>query len=176
MMNMQYYHRQSGVTLVISLIILIALTILGLTTMQSTRTEVSMAGNLREAGITFNAAEAGLSNAESFVNGTSSKGVYTDPDTGLYSKTDEDPDYFNDATWDASHAASTNLPHVVEQPKFVVKYLGDRSQNEAAVLNIGGYGTGQPGKTVSNFRITAKGFGQTNNSVRYVQSYYGKEF
>jgi Tfp pilus assembly protein PilX len=68
------------------------------------------------------------------------------------------------------------LPHVIEQPKFVVKYLGDRSQNEAAAINIGGYGSGQPGKTVSNFRVTAKGFGQTNNSVRYVQSYYGKEF
>jgi type IV pilus assembly protein PilX len=176
MMNVQYTHRQSGVTLVISLIILIALTILGLTTMQSTRTEVSMAGNLREAGITFNAAEAGLSDAEGFVNGTTTKNVFTNPNAGLYSKTDEDPDYFDDATWAASQNASTTLPHVIEQPKFVVKYLGDRSQNEAAAINIGGYGSGQPGKTVSNFRVTAKGFGQTNNSVRYVQSYYGKEF
>lgn len=176
MMNMQHTHNQSGVTLVVSLIILIALTILGLTTMQSTRTEVSMAGNLREYGITFNAAEAGLSNAESFVDGTISKNVYTDPDSGLYYKTDEDPDYFSNATWIASQDASITLPHVVEQPKFVVKYLGDRSQNEAASLNIGGYGSGQPGITVSNFRITAKGFGQTNHSVLYVQSNYGKEF
>jgi len=176
MMNMQYTHKQSGVTLVISLIILIALTILGLTTMQSTRTEISMAGNLRESGITFNAAEAGLSDAEGFVGASISKNVYTDPDTGLYSKTDEDPDYFDDTTWVASQDASISLPHVVEQPKFVIKYLGDRSQNEAATLNIGGYGSGLPGITVSTFRITAKGFGQTSNSVRYVQSYYGKEF
>jgi type IV pilus assembly protein PilX len=163
-------------TLVVSLVILITLTILGLTTMQSTRTEVSMAGNLRESGITFNAAEAGLSNAESFVGGSISKNVYTDPDTGLFNKTDEDPDYFADPTWVASQAASITLPHVAEQPKFVVKYLGDRAQNDAALINIGGYGSGQPGKIVSNFRITAKGFGQTSNSVRYVQSYYGKEF
>jgi len=173
---MQSTHRQSGMTLVVSLIILVTLTILGLTTMQSTRTEVSMAGNLRESGITFNAAEAGLSNAEGFVGGSASKNVYTDPDSGLFSKTDEDPDYFADPTWVASKSASITLPHVIESPKFVVKYLGDRSQNDAAALNIGGYGSGQPGMTVSNFRITAKGFGQTENSVRYVQSYYGKEF
>ena len=53
---------------------------------------------------------------------------------------------------------------------------GDRSQNDAAALNIGGYGSGQPGMTVSNFRITSKGVGQNDSSVRYLQSYYGKEY
>lgn len=175
-MNMKNTRRQSGMTLIISLIILITLTLLGLTSIQATRTEVAMAGNLRESDTTFNAAEAGLSNAESFVAATISKNVYTDATVGLYNKTDEDPDYYDDATWVAAQDVTITLPHVAEQPKFIAKYLGDRSQNEAAALNIGGYGGGQPGKTVSNFRITAKGVGQTSNSVRYVQSYYGKEY
>lgn len=175
-MSMQYIHRQSGMTLVVSLIILITLTILGLTSMQATRTEVSMAGNLRESDITFNAAEAGLSNAEGFVESSTSKNVYTDPDKGLYDKTSEDPDYYADATWVGSQSATITLPHVAAQPNFIAKYLGDRSQNDAATLNIGGYGSGQPGMTVSNFRITSKGVGQNSSSVRYVQSYYGKEY
>ena len=168
--------KQSGMVLIVSLIILIALTILGVVSMQSTRTEIAMAGNLREADTTFNAAEAGLSTAENFVAASTSKADFSDPTNGLYSSTDDDPDYFLDANWVAAQTATTTLPHVIEQPKFIVKYLGDRSQNEAAALNIGGYGSGLPGITVSNFRITTKGSGQTINSVRYVQSYYGKEY
>lgn len=170
------YRNQSGMTLVVSLIILISLTILGVASMQATRTEVSMAGNLRESGITFNAAEAGLRAAESYVSGSLSKNVYTDPSTGLYGETDEDPDYSDSAAWTASQTVPFTLPHVAEQPVFIIRYIGDRSQNEVAAVNIGGYGSSQPGMTVSNFRITSRGTGQTGNANRYVQSYYGKEF
>ena len=135
-----------------------------------------MAGNQRESGLTFAAAESGLRDAERFVLGTVSRNVYTDPANGLYDETDDDPDYLDAATWNAAQAATTSLTNVYEQPQFVVKYLGDRSQNEVARVNIGGYGKGQPGITVSNFRVTARGAGQTGNAHRYVQSYYGREF
>ena len=170
------HQRQSGVTLVISLIILVSLTILGITGMQATRTEVSMAGNQRESGLTFSAAEAGLRDGETFIRNSTSKNVYTDPANGLYDKLDEDPDYADYTAWNASQLASTPVAYAAEQPRFIVKYLGDRSQNEVAAVNIGGYGSSQPGMTVSNFRVTARGAGQTGNSYRYVQSYYGKEF
>jgi type IV pilus assembly protein PilX len=170
-------NRQSGMTLVVSLVILISLTILGVTSMQATRTEISMAGNLRESGYTFNAAEAGLRHAESFVNNSISKTTYTDPSIGLYDRLDDDPDYADITEWTtASQYATTKLPYVMAQPKFIIKYLGDRSQNEVAAVNLGGYGSSQPGKTVSNFRVTARGTGQTGNAFRFVQSYYGKEF
>lgn len=168
--------QQSGVTLVVSLVILVALTILGVTSMQSTRTEISMAGNLRELGLTFNAAEVGLRDAEAFVEDSISKTIYSDPSIGLYDKTVDDPEYGDPATWLAAHATTVNLSYVAEQPQFVVKYLGDRSQNEVAAVNIGGYGSSQPGMTVSNFRITARGTGQSGNARRTLQSYYGKEF
>jgi Tfp pilus assembly protein PilX len=136
-----------------------------------------MAGNQRESGLTFSAAEAGLRDAENFVANSTSKTVYSDPANGLYDKVDEDPDYNDYANWNAaSQVAPTSLSYAVEQPRFIVKYLGDRSQNEVAAVNIGGYGSSQPGMTVSNFRITARGAGQTGNSYRYVQSYYGKQF
>lgn len=172
----QSKNSQQGMTLVVSLVILIAMTVIGLTSMQSTRTEVTMAGNLRESGIAFNAAEAGLSAAEAFARDAISKNVFSSPATGLYGETDEDPDYYDLTTWDAAQLADTSLPYVSEQPKFIIRYLGDRSQNEVASVNIGGYGSSQPGMTVSNFRVTARGAGQTGTTFRYVQSYYGKEF
>ena len=170
------YSRQTGMTLIVSLIILVSLTILGVTSMQSTRTEIAMAGNLRESGLTFNAAEAGLDAGETFIINSATNGVFSNPIIGLYPETANDPSYNVSATWDASQTASTTLPYVIEQPRFIIKYLGDRSQNEVAKVNIGGYGTGQPGLTVSNFRVTARGAGQSGNAYRMVQSYYGRNF
>jgi len=170
------HNRQAGVTLVVSLVLLIAMTLLGVTSIQTTRTEIAMAGNLREAGLTFNAAEAGLRFGESFVEDSISTTVFTDPTIGLYAEADEDPDYSDYTIWTASQDAAFSLAYVVEDPKYIIRYLGDRSQNEAAKINIAGYGTAQPGITVSNFRITARGTGQSGNVRRFVQSYYGKEF
>jgi len=175
-MNNINHNKQTGVTLVVSLVILITMTLLGVTSIQSTRTEVAMAGNLREAGLTFNAAEAGLRFGESFVEDSTSKTVYADPTIGLYAESDEDPDYSDYTIWTASQDAAISLAHVAEDPKFIIRYLGDRSQNEAALVNLGGYGAAQPGITVSNFRITARGTGQSGNTRRIIQSYYGKEF
>ena len=173
------YHGQTGMTLVISLIILISMTILGVTSMMSTRTEISMAGNLRKANRAFNAAEAGLRAGEKFVNESTTTTIYADPTIGLFAEADNDPYYGASATWVASQAAVTSLPipdYVAAQPRFIIKYLGDRSQNEVAKVNIGGYGTSQPGITVSNFRVTARGIGLSTNEVRYVQSYMGHEY
>lgn len=177
-MNYSFMHcpRQNGMTLVVSLVILVAMTLLGVTSMQSTRTEIAMAGNLREANITFNAAEVGLRAGEGYVNNTISITVFDDPSIGLYPELDNDPFYNVSSTWDASQTANTNLPHVSEQPRFIIHYLGDRSQNQVAAVNIGGYGGGQPGLTISNFRITARGAGQSGNTYRMVQSYFGHEY
>ncbi len=169
-------NKQEGVTLVVSLVILVTMTLLGVTSIQSTRTEVAMAGNLREAGLTFNAAEAGLRFGEAFVETSITTTVYADASIGLYAESGEDPDYADSATWTSSQDAAFSLAYVVEDPKFIIRYLGDRSQNEAASVNLGGYGATQPGITVSNFRITARGTGQSGNARRFVQSYYGKEF
>ena len=175
-MNKINHNRQAGVTLVVSLVILVTMTLLGVTSIQSTRTEVAMAGNLREAGLTFNAAEAGLRFGETFVEDSISTAVYADVTIGLYAEADVDPDYADYTIWAASQDAAFGLAYVAEDPKFIIRYLGDRSQNAVAKVNIGGYGTAQPGITVSNFRITARGTGQSGNARRFVQSYYGKEF
>ena len=167
---------QAGVTLVVSLIILVVLTLLGVTSMESTRTEVAMAGNLRESNLTFEAAEAGLRAAEAFVEATTSSTDFNDPANGLYAELDSDPDYDLSATWASSQTASTSIAYLIEQPRFIINYLGDRSQNVVAAVNIGGYGSSQPGLTVSNFRITSRGAGQSGNSYRYLQTYYGKEY
>jgi type IV pilus assembly protein PilX len=174
--NRKASHKQNGMVLVISLIILMTLTLLALASMQATSTQVGMAGNLRESSVSFNAAEFGLVNAENFVESSAATAEFDDLDKGLYGIDDADPDYLADSTWDDSHSVTVTLAKVYQQPQFIIKYLGDRTQNSAASINIGSYGQGAVAKTVSHFRITARGVGQTGTSSRYIQSYYGKEY
>ncbi len=58
---------QSGVVLVVSLIMLLLLTLIGLSGMQSTILEEKMAGNMRDRNMAFQAAEAALTDAEQHI-------------------------------------------------------------------------------------------------------------
>jgi type IV pilus assembly protein PilX len=171
--------KQQGVALVISLIILVSLTMLGLTSIQRTTTDLAMAGNQRETGLMFQAAEVGLSSAETFIGNSSTNADFNNAGLGLITVPESDPayngpDYFRPNWGTSSQLASTTLD-AWELPRYMIEYLGDRSQNPLAGVNIGGYGTLQSGEVVSIYRSTARGVGLTVNSFRYVQSYFGKD-
>lgn len=176
--------KQQGVALVVSLIILVSLTMLGLTSIQRTTTDLAMAGNQRETGLMFQSAEMGLDAAEDFIvdSNTNADFENTTPNEnkGLYtvmadSASWASPDYYADATWSAKSQTATTSLDAYEQPRYMIEYLGDRSQNALAAVNIGGYGTQQTGKIVSIYRSTARGAGLTGNAFRYLQSYFGKD-
>jgi type IV pilus assembly protein PilX len=56
--------RQNGAILVVSLLLLLVMTLLGLTAMQVTRMEERMAGNTRDLNLAFQGAEAALRDGE----------------------------------------------------------------------------------------------------------------
>lgn len=56
--------RQSGTALIVSLIILAIVTLLGVTSMQSSNTELKLAASQRDRGVAFEAAEAALAIVE----------------------------------------------------------------------------------------------------------------
>jgi type IV pilus assembly protein PilX len=176
--------KQQGVALVVSLIILVSLTMLGLTSIQRTTTDLAMAGNQRETGLMFQAAEVGVTTAEDFIEASNSNADFenTVPNTakGLFTvdavnTAYTSPDYFAGTAWTAASQSATTSLDAYEQPRYMIEYLGDRSQNPLASVNIGGYGTQQTGKIVSIYRSTARGVGLTGNSFRYLQAYFGKD-
>jgi type IV pilus assembly protein PilX len=61
----KFPHHQRGAVLVVSLLMLLVMTILGVAAMQMTRFEERMAGNSRDINIAFQGAEAGLRDGES---------------------------------------------------------------------------------------------------------------
>jgi type IV pilus assembly protein PilX len=173
-------NKQQGVTLVFSLVILVTLTLIGVSSIQGTRTELAMAGNQRESNLMFQAAEMGLRAAEANIVASNTNGDFANPALGLTTVAPQaagyNPNYFATATWAAttSQEAGTGT-YSSAKPRYIIEYLGDRTQNPlAASVNIGSYGGGQAGDTVSIYRSTARGVGLTGNSFRYVQSYFGK--
>lgn len=56
--------RQRGAALIVSLIILAVVTILGITSMQGSNTELKLAASMRDRGVAFEAAEAALAVVE----------------------------------------------------------------------------------------------------------------
>lgn len=61
--------KETGSALIVSLLLLLVLTILGLTGMQSTTMQERMAGNMLDRGMAFQASEAMLREAENWVEG-----------------------------------------------------------------------------------------------------------
>lgn len=182
---MNILQKQQGVALVVSLIILVSLTMLGMTAIQRTTTDLSIAGNQRETGLMFQSAEVGLVSAENYLHDLTTNADF-DGRNGMIevkptSTTYRSPDYFDDTAWAAGNSteAPTSLVSVFgikEEPRYMIEYLGEQSQNPLASTNIHGYDPGATGDVVSVYRSTARGTGLTGNTYRYVQSYFGREF
>jgi type IV pilus assembly protein PilX len=82
---------QSGVVLLVSMIMLLLLTIIGITGMQTTGLEEKMAGNMRDHNVAFQAAETALRDAEHDILGLRTSANkhpdYPDPQTHLVGRT-----------------------------------------------------------------------------------------
>ncbi|MCP4489103.1 MAG: hypothetical protein GY820_17590 [Gammaproteobacteria bacterium] len=166
------FKRQQGAALIVSLIILIAMTLLGITSMRGTTTELAMAGNLRESSLAFQAAEAGLRSAEIIVAdsiSSSSIANQVDQDTA-------EPDYFDASSWTGADDADIDLSSVgVTSPQYIIKYVGENSGDRLGLLNTGGgYNAAAETPPVAIYRVTARASGLTRTTFRTVQSHYGK--
>ena len=165
-------HQQHGAALIVSMIILVAMTLLGVTSMKGSSTELIMAGNLRESALTFQAAEAGLSAAETVLQ------TGTDPDN-LLLEAEADPDYLSNLTWEGDNVTKTQLTlaNITTSPRYITKYLGEWNPDldvDKSNPGFSGYGHVSNARRVAYFRITARGFGQSGKTFRTVQSFYGR--
>jgi type IV pilus assembly protein PilX len=98
-MNFAHRNRQRGAVLIIALLFLTILTILGVTAMSATTFEERLAGNARDAGLAFQAADAALRDARRDLNGivippatvdTKARKPYISGKTGFGDGTDSD--------------------------------------------------------------------------------------
>lgn len=188
--------KARGAVLIVSLVILLVLTLLGISTMDRTLMQERMAGNLQESLSAFQAAEAGLRDGERDVRGNiASKDVFTANCTdGLCQPADTSTspylDVWGDSTrvspvsgvsWDPNNAASdvntrqygayTNvdaLQNVSRLPAYIIERLQVADPGGSIVA---GFSSQPPSEW---YRITARGFGRNGQSQSTLQSVYRK--
>ncbi|MDQ7091093.1 MAG: PilX N-terminal domain-containing pilus assembly protein [Methylococcales bacterium] len=167
--------NQSGVVLVVSLIMLVLLSLIGITGTQVTGLEEKMANNNRDKNLAFQAAEAALRAGEIKIESkTTTEEFAATTENGLLSKDESVPDHFNSNTWtdNDSFSFDANLDQVNIQPRYFIKYTGD---HEVPCINTASYG--QPCSVIiSYFTVTSKGTGAQDTSEAYLRLNYGKEF
>ncbi len=184
----RYAGQQRGAVLVISLLILLVMTVLGVAAMGSTTLQERMANNNRQQQVAFQSAEAALRDAERFlsttitdlnaltVNFNSSApvaGLYAAraPVTGMATYPLPNTfDRYDDSDWLAgSVVVVTSVTSVTQRPRYIIEYMGRVGPPPPT-----DYNNKKPDTRQYGFRITAVGWGEgTSPNSRYlVQSTY----
>ncbi|MBZ4192821.1 MAG: hypothetical protein LAE24_00730 [Candidatus Contendobacter sp.] len=170
--------QQHGSALIVALVFLLAMTLIGVAAMRDTTQQESMAGNVRQRNLAFQATEAGLRSAEQFVSTTTlGESDFAANTAGLYE--------FNNANrpvWVGIAASNGNGPcpsagvcsaysgtlsnlslsNLSQPPEYFMESMPDRPPMEA--------GTGPP--PLSYFRITSRGFGSTSDAIVVLRTIY----
>jgi type IV pilus assembly protein PilX len=171
--------RNRGVALFISLVLLLVLTIIGVSAVQTTTLETRMARNEHDVLLAFQAAESALRDAEEFLETVVTTAIFTDGgNNGLWTIADfGDPDRWEDANvWqgNTSVVAPTAVGTVVAQPpRYLIEHIASVLREENAFQITDPYGATAADR-VEIFRITARGVGGTPNARVLLQTTYGR--
>ena len=178
-MHTTHFKSQSGAALVVSLLILLVMTVIGISSMQTTNLQEKMASNTREREQAFEAAESALRNAEAFLenNVAVTANFDTDGSDGLYD--DSVQELWKTLSWTVGTDAreysgyTSTYSYGSQSPRYIIEHFGT-ADSTGDKYNLGGYGTGAGGGDVEMFRITVRGTGANGLSPVFLQSSYGK--
>ncbi len=173
-----YNKQQSGVALIIGLLMLLLLTIIMISAVQVTALEQRMAANLQNQNVAFQAAETSLREAEAFI----ASGALAFNPLRLYGLEDDDfapfrktkeltcvnglctrsggiiPGEFPNVSEDDMRIASTGLTTITTEPRYIIELV----DTEYSVHS---------GRIYAIFRISARAWAG-DNSVVQLQSTY----
>ncbi|WP_313556242.1 pilus assembly PilX family protein [Teredinibacter franksiae] len=186
-----YTHSQRGATLVIALIILLIMSLIGISNMQSSTMQERMAANNRQKTVALYAAESALTAAEEWVqDNVRSVGdlLRFSGSDGLYSRTDvssgisaapllnhvadvTDPDSWGDfGVSSIGETPIVDINLVSQQPRYVIEYIGiDKGTAGSDVSELNADTHDKP-SIAYMFRITAIGWGKDDNIYTVLES------
>ncbi len=172
---------QAGVALFISLVMLLVLTIAGVSAVQTTSLEERMARNTHDRLIAFQAAESALREAEGFLlNNVNSTALFTDGGAnGMWTTAPFNAEErWKGNIWNPGSArsvqVSADMVEVAEQPRFIVEWLATVQREENSQLLGSSYNA--LFDRIEDFRITARGVGGSVNARVMLQSHFGLVF
>lgn len=169
---------QKGFVLIVSLVILIMVTLLALSAVNTSVFEERMAGNGRDRSLAFEAAEYAMREAQDFLSQAVLPAFTTTGGTGgLYRDLNTSPSgqkeevYWRDThDWASKAVAVTKADGVLSgqtQPKYVIE--------EYPAITCTGYSKKWPPPPPRNvYKVTARALGQSSEAVVILQSWYDR--
>jgi type IV pilus assembly protein PilX len=188
--RMKTTRQQSGVVLVMTLVILLIVTLLGTSSIQMTGLLEKMSRNASDSASAMGAAEAALRAGEAIVEAELNDDSYDNVIRGKFNIPDgtaatlaprwkdKTLDIWNPAknlavfvsTYSGSDPADPNT-----QPRYFIERVKAVLSDEDR-LNLDNVGGGTGADRTYIFRITALGTGKTSASRVFLQGTYGKKF
>jgi len=170
--------RQRGVALFISLVMLLVLTIIGISSVQTTSLEVRMTRNEHDTMLAFQAAESALRDGEQQLEAITTTAVFTDGgNSGLYNVADlGDTEHWHSAgVWTAGNSveAATDIDGVDAPPRYIIEHVASVLRENNAYQQEDPYAAAATDR-VEIFRITARGVGGSGDARVLLQSTYGR--
>lgn len=168
------YLKQSGAVLFVGLMMLLIMSLIAITGMQTSTLEVRMAGNTRDSLVALQTAEAALKAGETLLD-TSVLNLAdfdTNGSDGLYDNSNDQ--LLSTLNWTAADSrsyAGFNPSNVETAPRYVIQHISET--NAAPNLIVQNYGGNQAGQTIQLYRVTARGTGGSDNTEVILQSIYG---
>ena len=176
-----FQRKQSGVVLVLSLLILSVLTLAALTGMKSSIVEEKMSGNLRDSELAHQAAESALRDAETFINNLASLTALTGTNGLIREGSDAaqlELDYLTNATWDDGSpsnytmASSVGGTQLARQPRYIIKHMGRQKICNADVPFDFNNASNTNLCYREVFRVTAHGTGLSPDTTKILQAFF----
>lgn len=180
--QVRFHTHQSGAALVIGLILLLVMTLLGVTAMRGTTLQERMSGALSDQNTAFQAAETALRQGESVLSSITAPNFNA---TGWYDQGDgkKRPDWPDNAsdpgdtgdgvvTYSVSSGGGTGQDmEWSEPPEFYIERMppvvitGSSGASKAI-------GDGTVKEEYELYRVVARGFGKNQTTVAIVESIY----
>ncbi len=179
-MNTPHTTKQTGAALIVSLIILVLMTLLGLSSIRTSSLEEKMTTNLRDQELAFQAAEIALRDAEKRISALVAEPIATqdgsNENTWATNAMDSTPSNAtpwwmerDEAWWNANGVASVNVANVATPPRYVIEKLVFDKDSEIV-------GSNSPIEGLIYYRITARGTGGSDQARVLLQSTVVKRF
>lgn len=167
--------KQGGAVLLIAMVILVLVSLLGLTAMKTARLQEKMSGGSADKSLAFQAAELALRDAELHITvGLSSASAFTAECTdGLCIAPVDGSQASDDIDWEEDDVLSygdgtgaSDMSGVATQPKYIIEILPRMPAPPGESLSVKSKGTA--------YRITALGYGRQPGTRVMLQTTFYK--
>lgn len=177
---------QRGAVLVVSLIVLLVLTLIGVSTARTVQLEEKMTFASRDAKVALEVAESLVRHGERYIDSIQTTGDFG---TAAWLHTEEDApnSLYDSTTWNDTNSSELEVEMLDAdgnklKGRLYIQLSGLADKEDPADdITVGGYGQTTGGGEIKVFRIVAMGYGlsgqlESGSTTRTIISHYGKRF